>query len=222
MNLIQNICQKNYWTNTYGLARSFLAISLLLTLTFNSKGVIIPTIEGVPVNVFIHGEGFNKFNFFILFGHEYYNLMRFLACIILSLCVIGYYPRYLGIIHWWIAYSFITVSSAVDGGDQIAANLTLMLIPITLLDSRSNHFSKLSSSPNDYHSIIAFVSYIIIRLQVAVIYLHAAVGKLNVEEWINGTAVYYWSHHTFFKYPDWIAMSLRPFMDSNLLIFTIT
>jgi antimicrobial peptide system SdpB family protein len=30
------------------------------------------------------------------------------------------------------------------------------------------------------------------RLQVAVLYLHAATGKFSVPEWVNGTALYYW------------------------------
>ena len=47
-------------------------------------------------------------------------------------------------------------------------------------------------------SIVAQTSWFLIRAQVAVIYLFAAVLKFPAEEWANGTALYYfWRNPTF-------------------------
>jgi antimicrobial peptide system SdpB family protein len=41
-------------------------------------------------------------------------------------------------------------------------------------------------------AIVAAFTYIVIRLQVSILYLNAGIAKLKVDEWVNGTALYYW------------------------------
>jgi antimicrobial peptide system SdpB family protein len=90
----------------------------------------------------------------------------------------------------------------IDGGDQITSNLTFWLIPICLLDNRKSHWTnpdqivtgELASAKN----IFSNLNFLVIRLQMAIVYLHAAVGKFSVPEWINGSAIYYWSRHPSF------------------------
>jgi antimicrobial peptide system SdpB family protein len=48
-----------------------------------------------------------------------------------------------------------------------------------------------------------------IRLQIAVIYLHAAVAKSAVPEWMNGTALYYWFTDPTFGAPSWLEPAVR-------------
>ena len=216
--------QTNPWTNVYGCARSLLATGTLLTLLFNGPAVLFPTIEGEAVNTTIElFTGVFEYNFFLLLGPDYFNAFRWLAIAFLIFTAAGYYPRFTAIIHWWIAVSFPLISTAVDGGDQITANLCMLLIPICLLDKRKNHWSTdTQANKNPFARLIAISTCWVIRLQVAVIYLHAATGKFGVEEWVNGTAVYYWFNHTFFRMPEWIEPFLQPLLTYSLPVFLMT
>lgn len=221
---LEAVTRLNPWTNVYGLARSLLALGLLLTLLANANSTLLPTIDGRPVNTILDSlAGIYQYNFFLLFGPAYFPLMKVLAMLILLLCVAGFSPRYTCLLHWWIASSFIVVSSAVDGGDQIAANLTMLLVPICLLDNRWNHWARTKDRrERPIAKLIAFSSFWMIRLQVAVIYFHAATGKFTVTEWANGTAVYYWFNHTFFRMPDWLEVIVQPLLANAFVVSAVT
>jgi predicted DCC family thiol-disulfide oxidoreductase YuxK len=47
------------------------------------------------------------------------------------------------------------------------------------------------------------------RVQVAFLYLQASVLKSKVEEWANGTAMYYWLLHPSFGVPNWLRVVAR-------------
>jgi predicted DCC family thiol-disulfide oxidoreductase YuxK len=61
-----------------------------------------------------------------------------------------------------------------------------------------------------------------IRLQVAVIYFHAATAKFGVPEWLNGTAVYYWFGSATLGMPDWLHPILDPLLNSAACVLAIT
>lgn len=191
----------NLYTNLYGLARTVLALSLLLTLMFNKWDTLYPQIDGIPCNQLLKIDSiFNKLNFFILFGLGNIKVMYYIAIALLIIVASGFLPALFCLIHWWIQFSFINSSSCVDGGDQIASNLSLLLIPIFLFDSRMWHWTNAETkSINYYKLILSNIVHKVIRLQLCVIYFHAAVGKFDVAEWKNGTAIYYWVNSSFFK-----------------------
>lgn len=190
------------YTNTFGAARSILALGTLLTLLFNPIGNLMHRYtDNTVINpLLIDITSINKLNFFILFGFEYVGLMKVIAVFILAAVISGYFIRITSVLHWWVALSFLYFSSIVDGGDHIAAILTFLLLPIGLTDRRKNHW-KLIAPYESVMTIPAIFSVWLIRLQVAVIYFHASVGKLSVPEWENGTSVYYWINHSVFGMP---------------------
>lgn len=49
------------------------------------------------------------------------------------------------------------------------------------------------------------------------IYLDAAVSKLNVPEWVDGTAMYYWVLSSFTGAPSYLRPLLTPFVESDLV-----
>jgi hypothetical protein len=75
-------------------------------------------------------------------------------------------------------------------------------------DPRKNHWHtnsmdlKETSAPERY--LIANFFHFLIRLQVAFIYFHAAVGKMPISDWANGTAVYYWFNNPTFGMCNWM------------------
>lgn len=193
--LVDFFLNRQFSTPTLGFARSLFAFSACLTLVFNPPGILFETalIQNKVVP-------FDWTNFFHLarylgpWGGHALGIPIYL--IILS----GFRPRWTGILHAWIANSFMRTTTLGEGGDQIHAILTLLLIPITLADSRKWHWSKPSPSNihSDFSRITCTSAWIFIQIQMSVLYLSAAVTKCAVSEWQVGTAVYYWSKHPYF------------------------
>jgi antimicrobial peptide system SdpB family protein len=206
---IENYCQNlsvNYapHTNVLGLARSVLACGTLLTLICNPAHYFFnKSTEGVYFNPLLDFTSFplNRLNFFFLFGVDNAPIMKWVGVLALLIVISGYFIRVTSVIHWWIALSFMLGSSLLDGGDQIASIMSFLLIPICLTDNRKNHWF-ITPAKQSPANIIAILFIWLVRLQVAVIYLDAAVGKFAVTEWKNGTALYYWLNHSVFGFPD--------------------
>ncbi|MBK7869505.1 MAG: hypothetical protein IPJ74_01895 [Saprospiraceae bacterium] len=214
------VLNQSPYTNVIGLARSFIALGTLLTLLFNGTEIFINMIDDLPVNpVFTSPIG--KFNFFLLFGIKQVLIMKYIAIIVLIGIISGVYPQVTCLFHWWISFSFITFSSAIDGGDQIASILTFLLIPICLTDRRKNHWHIQIAAKQPINLIAIFFVWLI-RLQMAVIYFHAAVGKFNVTEWSNGTGLYYWLYNSFFRMPQWVEPLMYPIIVNSYGIILLT
>ncbi len=215
----ESIASKNYFTNVYGFGRTALAFGTLITLLFNGKQILFPA---HLFNKVEFGHFVEEINLFFLLGYENLFIARIIGIVILILVISGYRPRITGILHWWVSFSFFQAAVIVDGGDQATAVLTLLLIPITLLDSRKNHWSK-SNNVSKYKNFIAYVMFLIIELQVAVIYLLAGIEKpFKVTEWVDGTAVYYWLNHNIFGTSEFLLSILNPLMNSSFFVSAMT
>jgi antimicrobial peptide system SdpB family protein len=153
------------------------------------------------------------------------NVARWISIGILVLVISGWRPRITGILHWWVAFSLNTSSIVLDGGDQVANVLCLLLVPITLLDSRVSHWKNPEKTDafNPYTLIFANATMLLIRLQVAIIYFHAAVGKFKIDEWMDGTALYYFmSDPLFAGTPDFVLKVFKfPFIMTSITWFTL-
>ncbi len=196
---------KNPWTNVYGLARSIIALGLLLTIVTTSNEGLFALLgkgggtQGVIVWV-------DNINFFKLLSNHLV-VARYLSCLILLLVISGYLPQITGILHWWIAMSFTLSSPLIEGGDQLNAIIAFLLLPVAISDNRFNHWYAPKQSKSENVKLIAWSCFLIIVMQVSLVYYHASIAKFSVEEWINGTAVYYWATHNVYGVNE----SLRDF-----------
>lgn len=223
-NKLKEFALKHFpYTDVLGLSRSVIALGTLLTLLTNTSSVLMQKMDtGEYLNPLINPiADINKFNFFLLFGVEQFDLMRYLAIFLLLLVISGYFIKVTSLLHWWISISFFLSSSVIDGGDQIASILSFLLIPICLTDERKNHWDSIEpySKPKN---IIGIVAINLIRLQVAIIYFHAAVGKFDILEWRNGTAIYYWFNHSFFGMPRYLANPMNYLMSNKWVVSILT
>lgn len=186
----------NCYTIVYGIARACLAIGLLITFLFSTNEILFDkdlfqygTINSIVDNI----------NLFFLLGYENIWIGEIISIIVLLLVISGFFPRITGVLHWWVVFSFNNAGSIVDGGDQIAGVLLFFLIPITLLDNRLNHYA----APTKQNLFSRYISNVFLKvlipIQMSVLYFHAVTEKLyKVEEWRNGTAVYYFSKDPLF------------------------
>jgi antimicrobial peptide system SdpB family protein len=142
-----------------------------------------------------------------IFGlfHDHLGVAKGLAILILSLVLIGWRPRWLCIPHWWVAWSLTLNTTSLEGGDQINANLCLLLIPILLLDGRHWHWGRPLGPPENWVKAVVSNSFLhLLWLQMALVYFHAFIAKLAVQEWANGTAIFYWFTHSIHGAPFWL------------------
>ena len=186
------------WTNVYGLARSMLALATLLTLLANPAGELFrPLVIDDPG--IIDRRAIDGLSLFLL-ARDHLGLAKVVAILLLLPVVIGWRPRLTALPHWWISYSLAASGATIDGGDLVAATLSLLLLPVALTDRRAWHWRGIGDG-GVTASVAAQTGLLLVRVQVSVIYLFAAVLKLPSETWANGTALYYWWSHP--KFGAW-------------------
>ena len=182
------------WTNVYGFARTLLALATASTLIFNETHILFRPGAGIPEFPICKDVG--VIGIFCL-GRGNLELARWIAAAILLIVASGWRPRYTALFHWWISFSLNSSALTLDGGDQITAVLTLLLLPLALTDNRRWHWQSVvwtesHSALECLRRVIALTAHIALRFQMSIVYFHAAVGKLNVDDWVNGTVLYYW------------------------------
>ncbi|TCP61545.1 sporulation-delaying protein SdpB family protein [Baia soyae] len=212
----------NPWTNVYGFARSLLAIAMAITLVFNEAQIFFRPVAGADVYPNCSGN----ISIFCMVPNDYFslNFVKWIVFILLLVIASGWRPNVTGIIHWWIAYSMQVSAVTIDGGEQVAAVLTLLLIPITLTDHRTWHWQKakdhadLYSNKFVYFRIIALCSLIAIRVQVAIIYFHSSIAKMYEPTWIDGTAVYYFLQDPMLGMNSFFLQLVKPILTSPAVV----
>lgn len=213
------IFSKFYWTNTLGILRSVLALSTMLTLlTTDSNGLFYYGING-EYGVNCHNNTF--ISLYCIVGPNLW-ISKIISICVLVIIIVGVYPKYTCIMHWWITYSFASSAYFVDGGDQIASIITLLLIPILLFDKRKNHFQIQNFVVSDKAKIISFVCMTLLQIQIAIIYFHSGVAKLSVNEWVDGTAIYYWFTEPHFGMRSSLTFLFRPIWENPFLLTIVT
>jgi antimicrobial peptide system SdpB family protein len=215
-----DLSKKMVWSNVYGFARTLLAIGTLLTLLFNDNITLFGiqeknTFQSIP------DLGLTQFGLFYLLRFNLV-LAKSIAIIILIIVASGWRPQITCIFHWFIAFSFNLFTAVPDGGDQLTNVLTLLLIPICIFDSRKWHWSESFQGKNPYINLIAYSTYWIIRLQVAVVYLDAATEKFKVDEWRNGTILWYLFNDPVMGCNDFFRQILIPILKNPFFLTMFT
>jgi sporulation delaying protein B len=213
------------WTNVVGCARTVLALGTLVTLMANSADLLFRPLDTTMRNVSNVMLG-SRYSLLTLFPDPHFDWGRRIAIVILLVVASGWRPRLTGILHWWVSASFAASCVVVDGGDQVAAVLSLLLVPLTLTDDRRWHWAAPAvAAPGGGSELRAFIARStlwMIRLQVAGIYLQACVAKLSVHEWKDGTACYYWFTNPLIGMPHALERYLVPLLAKPVVVVGFT
>ncbi len=215
----KQLFSNNPFTWVYGLSRTTLAICSLITLTFSETTVLF---DEAIYNNRLKEEIFNQYNLFYLFGWEYLRYAKALAILLLLLVASGWRPRFTGVFQWWVTASFYYSSSILEGGDQIAMILTLLLIPVTLLDNRKWHWQTCDRF-SEYKKFVGNLMFVSVALQMSLLYLNAAMDKIYTsDEWKVGSAFYYYVNDAFFSYPDWMDPLMINLLNNSFFVSAVT
>jgi antimicrobial peptide system SdpB family protein len=216
--------QSEIWTVLIGVVRSLLALATGLTLLFSSSQTLFLSNSSLVDKSLC--TAVDAANLFCLVPTNQMHLAHIFALLVLALVASGWRPRWTGLLHWWIAWSYHQAGTFVDGGDQVNMILTLLLVPVTLTDPRAWHWQHIATKEHDlerpFARLVALGWLSFIRLQVAVIYFHAATAKFGVPEWLNGTAVYYWFGSSTLGMPNWLHPIFDPLLNSAACVLAIT
>jgi len=215
----RQLFSKNPFTWVYGLSRTVLAICVLVILTFSDTLVLFD--EGIYRNR-LETHLSSDYNMFYLFGWEYLGYVKVAAILGMLLVASGWRPRYTGILQWWITASFFHAGSIVEGGDQIATILTLLLVPVTLLDHRKWHWQS-DARFSEYQKFVGNLMFILVGLQMSLLYLNAAMDKIYAsDEWKVGSAFYYYVNDSFFSYPSWMDPLMHTLLTNSFFVSSVT
>lgn len=211
----------HFHTNRLGLARSILALSTLLLILSNPSNVLFHTGSGVPKIPNCDGSLLASINFFCLFSSHLF-LGKAVALSVLGFVVTGYFPKVTAILHWWVAMSVNTGLINTDGGAQVAAVLSFLMVPLMMMDPRSNHWHKPRQQKRDFFKIATFFNLQVLKIQVAVIYFDAAVSKLFSHHWTEGTALFYFVNDPMIGPSGTRLELLNAYFDVPFLLVTTT
>ena len=113
-----------------------------------------------------------------------------------------------------------------EGGDQLGSNLAILMAPISLLDVRMSQWSSIKLIRKEYFPAFAktirVTSLIVIWVQISLVYFFAAVEKFSVEEWRDGTALFYWASDPNFGATGFRLHILNFFAQNSLSVVILT
>lgn len=211
-------------TNLYGLARTLLACATLATLVLNPVSVLFPPASGAPLPPQCDGASVSS----VYCLAPTTEIGRVVSILVLVVAASGVLPRWTVIPHWWVTFSLQASATTIDGGDQVAAVLTLLLIPLGLCDGRRTHWDRPAGElePGEdagrLGRLVGHCAVVTIRVQAAVIYFHAGIAKFGVAEWADGTAMYYWLTDSTFGAPPWYAGLVELLVQNGSLLTLFT
>ncbi|WP_273409053.1 sporulation-delaying protein SdpB family protein [Corynebacterium ureicelerivorans] len=189
--LAEKIADSDPRTRWFAWGRSLLALGQLMTLVATPFIAFI-----VPVGEYDGAkcDSLRKVSLLCVGSpSDHLLIKRWILILILAAVVAGIYPRYTGILHAWATFSMSVSFTLPDGGEAIAFIVSLLVLPICLIDDRRNHWKSpdpLSVYPSWKKGISAAFS-LGLRIQLAFIYLNSSIAKMGVEDWQNGSAEYY-------------------------------
>ncbi|MBS2531653.1 HTTM domain-containing protein [Catenulispora sp. NF23] len=173
----------------FSVGRSLLALAQLGTILFTSDRDLIfntPHPDGPGLC-----EGIEGISAWCVTGGDQASnpAARMVALAVLAAVAIGAKPRWLCIPHWYISFSIATSVTVADGGAAIAEVASGLLIPQCLGDTRLTHWSKVETQLAPRWRGSSYAAHLVLRLQVAIIYLDAAFAKASHSAWRDGQAL---------------------------------
>lgn len=209
--------------NAVGMARATLAIGSLSTLLLTDQRALFLTF--LPHASATRCAGIAQVGMFCiserLTGGR--AAASWVAVAVLIAVLSGLWKKTLAVPHFVVSWSISQNTVLVEGGDQINAALTMLLVPWLLASPMGNAYSR----RRDYLAILqdnAFARWAaeLIRVQVSLVYAIAALAKFGVPRWADGTALWYWLQVPTFGLPPALFGLVAPVLQHPSVMVTAT
>ncbi|MFJ2824826.1 sporulation-delaying protein SdpB family protein [Streptomyces toxytricini] len=215
------------WTNVYGLARTLVALGTAGTLAASSAETLfrpVATIGDYPActsttaaSVFCLAPD----------NHTHLGWLTWACVIVLLVTASGWRPRLTALPHAYVNYSVFSGIAIVDGGDQIALVLSVLLALPAIGDKRRWHWQPAPDTEPQTRTglmlaLVGVSGLVLLRLQMVVVYFQAAVAKLPHAEWQDGTAMWYWAGNLDFGPAPWLDTLVAPVIGTPLGVALLT
>lgn len=198
------------WTRTIGLARTLIALEAALTYILTPSTILFSPAKGALA---LRCDATISMAAWPCWLPESAvqptQWAAGVACLVIAAGVLPFLTA-IPLVLMLLALS--SVSAAPDGGDQLAAILGLLLLPVSLADWRVHWWSSRRLAVGvRARSLVANAGLVLVKVQVSVVYFVACVGKFGSAEWAEGTALFYWVRNKVFGAPvvlraavDWV------------------
>lgn len=210
----------NIFTPALGLLRAGIALAHLLTLATTSTDYLIRPAAGIPDP--LECSNIKSLSMYCLAPNDQLWIVRALGIAICCLCISGFLPRLSALLFFWLSFSAFNTWIITDGGDQVILNISLLVLLINMGEPRKNQWFPPLPSSNEWKLRIGFLLTALIKIQVFAIYFHAGVAKAAVDNWANGTEVYYDLSHPMFGANQTVSWLLQPFINNGLVVQILT
>lgn len=171
------------------LARTLTAMSTLFTMMFTPTAQLFAPAEGRENPIKCDGIT-GKVNPFCLGDSPTPQIGIAISIIVLSLVIVGILPGITSLLHFYIAFYLQQNIAIPDGGDQITVFLCFMFAIIYLGDLRLSHWSA-NTREIPLQPYTTITGLYLIKCQMTVVYLNAAIHKMGTEDWLEGSELYY-------------------------------
>lgn len=181
----------SFHVSSLQVGRSIIALAQISVLLFSNWGDLAPDVAGVPRGPQCFGP--SVISLFCLDGSQEKMWAVPASVGLLVLVVLGVVPAITSMCQWWVALSLATGLGLPDGGEQVAQVVTLILIFLCIGDWRFCAWFSPERARGGGQAVqgIALGGLWALRLQMAFIYLESGLAKLGVDDWLNGSAMYY-------------------------------
>ncbi|MEV5716998.1 sporulation-delaying protein SdpB family protein [Amycolatopsis mediterranei] len=202
----------------FAAGRSTLAVAQLSVLLVNSDTTLFADSPAVPGGM--RCGGLRSVSLWCLLGEQGGGqvLARAVAIATLVVVLIGAVPRWTCIPHWYVNFSLAAAMPLSDGGDRAAEITALLLIPMCLGDDRKWQWSPVREPLPAWFRGSSHAAALMLRIQVAVIYLVAVTAKLTDPAWAHGRALGIVAFDPDFGFPMPVRAVLEPLLASDVLV----
>lgn len=178
------------------LGRSALALGTFITLLANPAHVLFHSGEyGGALSV--NCEGLSAIGAFCRLDVNA-DVIRLALAVMCLPAMVGLLPAFCGWLHAYAAFSLSNNAIGIEGGDQLTVTLAILLALASATDRRWSGFAEARRGVERASLIPSNVLLAAIVVQVAYVYVEAALVKLGHPIWAEGSALWYWVQNSGF------------------------